>query len=121
MARNTKNPGRGWLRALARIEDHKVIKEVYRLVEVIDGPRSRKLVFERIATGSTFDCTAKNLNRVWEATADGGRLAFHANGPKRGVAFDPEIHGISYTSGIEHASAALLGLVRDQAGDWRRA
>jgi hypothetical protein len=115
-----KTPGRGWLRALARIEDHRLVASRYALAEIVDTARSKKLVYARPKTGSTFDITQANLNRCWAATASGGTLAFHTAGPKRGVATTAE-HGISYTSGIEHVSAALLGLVRDEAGAWRRA
>lgn len=104
----------GWKRALARVGDHREVTAeggaVYLLNEIVDTQRSRRLVYERNESGSTFGVTGSTLDRCWAATADGGRLTKRQNGP----------HGISYTVAIEACVAALLGLVRDKAGNWRR-
>ena len=116
----TNTPGRGWKRALERLpHTGATVAGRYTLTEI----GAKALTFTR-ATGKTVKVTAKTLNKVWLATADGGRLAHHQNWPVKHT--DPKhpkggLHGISYTVAVEACVVAALGLVPDTNRNWRRA
>lgn len=107
---NASKPGKGWQRALERVAVGDDLRGLAQLDRIEREGRFPALVYVRIKSGKELRVTAAMLNRVWAATARGGRLERRKNGPT----------GISYTVAVEAAVVAALGLVEDKDRRWRR-
>ena len=106
---NASKPGKGWQRALETVSVGDDLRGLAQLDRIEEGPYPA-LVYVRTKSGKELRVAAAMINRVWEATANGGRLLKRKNGKT----------GISYTVAVEAAVVACLGLDEDKQGRWRR-